>query len=216
MKEIISVYNTQFGLALHEQNKSDGNFNLEMFAKTLNENFNKGIEEITENERNLENSSIAISENFSIQPFLNELFTQLMAIEDGDKASTLKKMENIVQQNIEMIKVDDLLTSDEKQFIIENYILRSGIFLTHLKYGDEIDKAVGINANKSELKRCGWFCRNKIRIECLAISITAAGACGVAVAALTPPMTLSSLVMSSFCVTWTNLAIACWTRWDNL
>jgi len=217
LNEIVNVYNVQFSQTLNEFQNSDSKLDVEAFTKKLQINFEKGIKPITNNELSLKSGEKIVSEDFSIEPYLDELFTQLMTVDDEcDKETTLKNMDNILQNNIEIIKLDDYLTNDEKQFIIENYILRAGVFFTILEYGDEIDGGAALNTSKSANKRCGWFCKNRVRVGCVALSISAAGVCGVAVVALTPPMTLGGLVMSGTCVTFANAAIACWTRWQNL
>jgi hypothetical protein len=84
----------------------------------------------------------------------------------------LAKLQKVSDGYLATVLSDETLLDVEKQQIRENIVFRTNIYLTTIKYGEEVADVLF-----PETKGCNWWCKAKKAVKCAAPTIKAISTC---------------------------------------
>lgn len=187
------------------------------YFKLINQELNNAINSRIASSVKLRSANIgsksdiqSSSDTINITPYYDELTVIIegidLDVENNTKEDYLAAFQLATEEYIESIKIRAGLTSSEKQLIIESIVFKTSIIQTTIFYADEFTAEDNISLRK----RCGWFCKNKKKVDCIWRTGITSITCGISVAAILTGQVAGGVAVAPHCIYFAADAINCW------
>jgi hypothetical protein len=214
---LCDIYDEEFKSTLYRLKKNNIKFNPEKFVSDVNESINNRISEkaLYQKTKKSENIIPVDSVNVNLSVYLNRLSDLIFRTNCKDtdnKQTTIINYNRTIENYIKEIELIDSLNNYEKQFVIENIVIKKNLLITVLNYGETIyDNSIDNYNFKGQNKKCGWYCQNQHWIACTVATIAATAVCGIDVASYISGNIALGVVLTVACGEMIAEAIKCWS-----
>lgn len=207
--ELSNIFEEEFDKLINENSPFEEGNSIEEFTIKANHNFKQRLESDKALQSCLKSSQVTTIDTTDINYSLLDdkianIIEGINPDEDWDKEESYNQLSLHFDNYINKVGASDTLTNTEKQLIIEYLYAKLNFIFTISDYFETTD-----DVNLKSANACGWFCRNKQVLICMADTAVAAVACGLTVTSIIGEQYVDAALMGIWCYTSIDKAIRC-------